>query len=47
MKRSFVEAIADCGSFIFFLADAGGEIWVIEGCPKRIEAVECQDIISR
>lgn len=35
------------GCFIFFLADAAGEVWLIEGVPGRIEAVQCTDVLSR
>ncbi|MBI2194530.1 MAG: hypothetical protein HYU36_21335 [Planctomycetes bacterium] len=35
------------GCFIFFLADAHGEVWVVEGLPRRILAVPCRDVLSR
>ena len=35
------------GCFIFFLADAGGEVWLVEGMPGSLELVQCQDVISR
>jgi hypothetical protein len=31
------------GFFIFFLADASGAVWVVEGWPRRFEAVQCDD----
>lgn len=37
----------NAGSFIFFLADAGGEVWVIEGVPGKVRPVECVDWIAR
>jgi hypothetical protein len=35
------------GCFIFFIADARREVWVVEGLPRRFEAVRCEDVISR
>ena len=35
------------GSFIFFIADAKNEVWVIEGLPDRIEKVRCTGVVSR
>ena len=35
------------GSFIFFIADAAGEVWVIEGFNGLFEAVRCVDVITR
>lgn len=35
------------GCFIFFLADAEGEVWVVEGLPGRIQPVQCQSAIGR
>jgi hypothetical protein len=35
------------GCYIFFIADAKGEVWVIEGLPGRFEAVRCEDVIAR
>jgi len=42
LKRS---PIAGC--FIFFIADRTGEVWVIEGFPGRVVAVQCVDVIGR
>lgn len=53
LQRNCAEAIAllqrtrNAGSFNFFLADAKGEVWVVEGFPGKIEAVRCEDIITR
>lgn len=38
---------ANAGAFIFFLADATGEVVVVEGLPRRIEVIRCEDVISR
>ncbi|MBI2192190.1 MAG: hypothetical protein HYU36_09410 [Planctomycetes bacterium] len=35
------------GSFIFLLADAEGEVWVVEGFPGRIETARAKPWISR
>lgn len=35
------------GCFIFFLADARGEVWVVEGSPGRFETARCHDVIGR
>ena len=35
------------GFFIFIIADARGEVWVIEGWPGRLEAVRCEDVVTR
>lgn len=35
------------GCYIFFIADAEGEVWVIEGLPGKFEAVRCEDAITR
>ena len=35
------------GCFIFLLADADGEVWLVEGMPGSIALVQCQDVISR
>jgi hypothetical protein len=51
--RNCQEAIAllrrtvNAGCFIFFLADASGEVWVIEGFPGTFEAARCKAVISR
>ena len=37
----------NAGCFIFLIADAGGEVWVIEGLPGKIEAEQCRDVVSR
>jgi hypothetical protein len=37
----------NAGFFIFFIADAGGEVWVVEGSPGQLEAVPCEDVITR
>jgi hypothetical protein len=53
LQRNCAEAIAllkrtrHAGSFNFFLADAGGEVWVVEGCPGAVEAVRAEDSITR
>lgn len=52
-KRSCDEAIAllrttrFAGSFIFLIADALGEVWVIEGLNGKFEAARCVDVITR
>ncbi|NQU09486.1 hypothetical protein HQ590_01735, partial [bacterium] len=52
-QRTCAEALAllrrtpIAGSFIFFLADATGELWVVEAVPDRFEAVRCADVIAR
>jgi hypothetical protein len=35
------------GCYVFFIADAEREVWVIEGLPGRFEAVRCEDVITR
>ena len=42
-----VKRTANAGCFIFFIADAEGEVWVLEGYPDNVEAVQCLDVISR
>jgi predicted choloylglycine hydrolase len=37
----------NAGSFIFFLADATGEVWVAEGLPGKINPIQCVDWIAR
>ena len=44
---SLMRRTLNAGSFIFFLADAGGEVWVLEGVPGHFEAVQCRDVITR
>jgi len=52
-RRTCREAITllqntrNAGAFIFFLADAGGEVWVVEGLPGKVHAIECVDWIVR
>jgi hypothetical protein len=52
-RRTCAEALdllrrtTNAGSFIFFLADATGEVVVVEGLPRRIEVTRCEDVISR
>ncbi|MCE9616114.1 MAG: C45 family peptidase [Lentisphaerae bacterium] len=53
LQRNCADALAllrgtrNAGSFNFFLADADGDVWVVEGCPGKIEAERCEDIITR
>lgn len=35
------------GCFVFFIADADGEVWVLEGGAGKVEAVQCTDVIGR
>jgi len=35
------------GCFIFFLGDAEGEVWLVEGLPGRIAAIPCDSVIGR
>lgn len=35
------------GCFIFFIADAAGDVFVLEGGGGRLEVVPCADVISR
>lgn len=37
----------NAGCFVFFIADAAGEVWVIEGVPGRMEMVRADDVITR
>jgi hypothetical protein len=37
----------NAGAFIFFLADATGDVWVIEGLPGQVHPVECIDVVTR
>jgi hypothetical protein len=37
----------NAGAFIFFLADATGEVWVVEALPGKVHPVECVDLITR
>jgi hypothetical protein len=52
-RRTCREAITllqntrNAGPFIFFLADATGEVWVIEALPGKVYPVECTDLIAR
>jgi hypothetical protein len=52
-RRTCREAITllqntrNAGSFMFFLADATGEVWVAEGLPGRINPIQCVDWIAR
>jgi len=52
-RRTCREAITllqntrNAGAFIFFLADATGEVWVVEGLPGKVHPVECGDVIAR
>lgn len=51
--RNCPEALAllrrttNAGCFIFFIADAAGEVWVIEGLPGHVVAIPCRDAIVR
>lgn len=51
--RTCAEAIALlrktklAGCYVFFIADAKGEVYVLEGFPGRFEAVRCEDVITR
>ncbi|MBL9213844.1 MAG: hypothetical protein JNG83_00060 [Opitutaceae bacterium] len=42
-----VERTPFAGCFIFFLADAAGEVWVLEAGGGRLEVVPCADVIGR
>ncbi len=44
---ALLRATKNAGSFIFTIADAAKEVWVIEGMPHRIEAIPCEDVVSR
>ena len=44
---ALVRRTRNAGCFNFFIADAAGEVWVLEAMPGRIEAVQCRDIITR
>ena len=44
---TLVQRTRNAGSFIFFLADAGGAICALEGIPGRIEAVRDRELITR
>ena len=52
-RRTCREAITllqntrNAGAFIFFLADATGEVWVVEGLPGKVHPVECVDVMTR
>ncbi len=52
-RRTCREAITllqntqNAGAFIFFLADAAGEVWVVEGLPGKVRPIECVDWIAR
>jgi hypothetical protein len=37
----------NAGGYIFFLADADGEVWVVEGLPGKSEYIHCTDTIGR
>lgn len=37
----------NAGCFLFFLADAGGQVCVVEGVPGQTFVVPCTDVISR
>jgi hypothetical protein len=42
-----LERTTFAGCFNFFMADAKGEVWVVEGMPGNFEAVPCVSVISR
>jgi len=44
---ALLERSTIAGSFNFLLADAKGEVWVIEGFSGRIELERCEDVVSR
>lgn len=44
---ALLERTAIAGCFIFFLADARGEVWVVEGFPGHVHTEQCEDVISR
>jgi hypothetical protein len=52
-RRTCREAITllqntrNAGAFIFFLADAIGDVCVIEGVPGKVHLVDCIDVITR
>ena len=52
-RKTCAEAIAmlrrtkNAGAFLFMIADATGEVWVVEGFPHTIEAVRCRDVLVR
>jgi isopenicillin-N N-acyltransferase-like protein len=51
--RNCAEALAllrqtpNAGCFLFFIADAKGEVWVVEGIPKKVHLERCNDVIGR
>ena len=44
---SLLKEAPNSDGFIFFLADAKGNAWVVEGIPHRIDYIECQGAIGR
>ncbi len=44
---ALVRRTRNAGSFIFFIADAGGEVWVLEAIPGRVDVVPCRDLATR
>lgn len=53
LQRSCADALSllkesdNAGCFNFLIADAAGEVWVVEGCPGKVEAERCDEIITR
>jgi len=44
---ALIRRTCNAGSFNFFIADAGGAVWLVEGIPGKTFAVPCTDVISR
>jgi predicted choloylglycine hydrolase len=44
---SLLQNTRNAGAFIFFLADAAGEVWVVEGMPGKVHPIECVEWIAR
>ena len=44
---TLLEKTRNAGAFIFFLADATGDVWVVEGLPGKVQPTQCVDVIAR
>jgi len=44
---SLLKEAPNSDGFIFFLADAKGNAWVVEGIPHRMDSIECPGAIGR
>ncbi len=44
---SLLKETPDAAGFIFLLADAKGNAWVVEGIPGRIDCIECTGAVGR